>query len=157
MCTIGAKILSPGGEFVLFKNRDFTRARFEDTFVSDAGYFGVMGVETWDNDGSAADHLSGFSIGFNAHLACCDSNVRSIPDGENYDKLVQAVVEECTSIDEAEALLRDLVRANRYHWANVLVATADEVAAFEVHHQQIEVQRNEVSLVRANHHVCLGP
>jgi hypothetical protein len=157
MCTIGAKIFEPGQEFVLFKNRDFTRTSFDDTFAREADHIGVMGVETWDNDGTEADLLSGFSIGYNAHLACCDSNVRSILQGENYDKLVQAVVQECASVDEAEQLLRDLVQTHHFHWANLLVATAHQVAAFEVHDQQVTVLRDDVSVVRANHHVMPGP
>ncbi len=92
MCTIGAKILEPGREFFLFKNRDFTRLHFDDRLRLSSSVFGALGLETWDGIDPARDRFSGFSIGFNAHLACCDSNVRGLPHSESYDKLVEAVV-----------------------------------------------------------------
>ena len=92
-CTTGAKVLQAGREFVLFKNRDFKRMNFDDRLSLTDQAFGVLGLETWDAGDSGADRYSGFSIGFNAHLACCDSNVQTVDGGESYDKLVQAVVE----------------------------------------------------------------
>src|SRR5438045_2032377 len=102
-CTTGAKVLRPGHEVVLFKNRDFSREHYDDRFSLADTAFGALGLETWDGLDPASDRLSGFSIGFNAHLACCDSNVRTVSGGDNYDKLVQAVVENCTTIDQAIA------------------------------------------------------
>jgi hypothetical protein len=155
VCTTGAKILRPGREFILFKNRDFTREHFDDAISLSARAFGIRGLETWDGDGTQ-DRFSGFSIGFNAHLACCDSNVRTVPQGDNYDRLVKAVVENCADLDHAVACVRDLVGARLYCWANLLLATAGEVAAVEVRDHHIEVERHPTQIARANHHVCLG-
>jgi hypothetical protein len=155
MCTTGAKVLRSGREFILFKNRDFTRAHFDDAISLSKHAFGVRGLETWDGDG-AADRFSGYSIGFNPHLACCDSNVRTVPDGENYDKLVQAVVENCAGVEEAVECVRDLVSTRLFCWANLLIASAQEVAAVEVRDHRIEVVRHPIRLARANHHVRLG-
>jgi hypothetical protein len=156
MCTTGAKVLAPGKEFVLFKNRDFKRGHFDDRVSITERAFGVLGLETWDGLDPAQDRFSGFSIGCNEHLACCDSNVKTVERGENYDRLVQAVVENCSTIDEAVRQVRALVEAGSYCWANVLVATPNEVAAVEVRDGQIGVERNPAGLARANHHICLG-
>jgi hypothetical protein len=43
-----------------------------------------------------------------------------------------------------------------YCWANMIVATADEVAALEVRGGQVEAERSPVFAARANHHICLG-
>ncbi len=155
MCTTGAKILRPGREFILFKNRDFRRAHFDDRLTVNDHAFGVLGLETWDGDSPDADRFSGYSIGFNAHLACCDSNVRTVEGGDNYDKLVQAVVEHCATIDEAIAQVRQMASERLYCWANMGVVTPDGVAALEVRGEHVEVERNSVSIARANHHVCL--
>ncbi len=156
MCTTGAKILRPGREFVLFKNRDFRRARFDDRLAVNDHAFGVLGLETWDADNPDFDRFSGYSIGFNPRLACCDSNVQTVEGGDNYDKLVQAVVEHCATIDEAVAQVRQMVAEQPYCWANMVIATPDGVAALEVRADHVEVERNPVSIARANHHVCLG-
>lgn len=156
MCTTGAKILRPGREFVLFKNRDFRRARFDDRLTINDHAFGVLGLETWDGDNPDLDRFSGYSIGFNPHLACCDSNVRTVEDGDNYDKLVQGVVEHCATIDEAVERVRHMAAERLYCWANMVVGTADGVAALEVRADHVEVERNPVSIARTNHHICMG-
>lgn len=156
MCTTGAKILRPGREFVLFKNRDFRRANFDDRLNINDHIFGVLGLETWDGDNPDLDRFSGYSVGFNRHLACCDSNVRTVEGGDNYDKLVQGVVEHCATMDEAVAQVRRMTAEQPYCWANMVVATPDGVAALEVRADYVEVERNPVSIARANHHVCLG-
>jgi predicted choloylglycine hydrolase len=155
-CTTGAKVLRPGHEFVLFKNRDFSREHYDDRFSLTDTAFGALGLETWDASDPDGDRLSGFSIGFNAHLACCDSNVRTVSGGDNYDKLVQAVVENCTTIDQAIVQVRRLAADQLFCWANMIVATAGEIAALEVRDHHVEVERNPSFLARANHHVCLG-
>lgn len=156
MCTTGAKVLRQGSEFILFKNRDFGRSHFDDRVSLTDSAFGVLGLETWDGDDPTQDRFSGFSIGFNAHLACCDSNGRTISGGDNYDKLVQAVVEGCTTLDQAVECARDLAAERLFCWANMLVATADGMAALEVRDRHVEVERNPAIVARANHHVCLG-
>ena len=156
MCTTGARILRPGHEVILFKNRDFKRQQFEDRVVLSDEAFGVLGLETWDGADPQADRFSGFSIGFNRHLICCDSNVQSVPGGENYDQLVQVVVENCASIDEAVECVHAMVQAQTFCWANLLVATPDGLAALEVREHQVVVERQPTMIARANHHVCLG-
>src|SRR5690606_8450499 len=61
-----------------------------------------------------------------------------------------------TTIDEATAIVDRLVRERDYCWANMLVATADGVAAIEVRDRQIIVDHHPRQVVRANHHICLG-
>ena len=155
-CTTGAKVLRPDREYILFKNRDFTRESLEDRISLTDKAFGALGLETWDGNDPERDRLSGFSIGFNAHLACCDSNVRTVSGGDNYDKLVQAVVENCTTIKQAVDCVQTLVRDRLFCWANMIVATKQGVAALEVRDHHVEVERNPVCAARANHHVRLG-
>ena len=156
MCTTGAKILAPGHEFVLFKNRDFTRAHFDDRVRWTGQALGVLGLETWDGDDPALDRFSGYSIGANAQLACCDSNVRMVPGGENYDLLVQEVIDHCATVDEAIDRVRRVVGERLFGWANLLVASPQEVAALEVRDHTVTVERHSTTLARANHHVVLG-
>jgi hypothetical protein len=155
-CTTGAKVLRPGREFVLFKNRDFTREHYDDRLLLTDTSFGALGLETWDASDSDGDRLSGFSVGFNARLACCDSNVRTVPGGDNYDKLVQEVVENCTTLDQAIAHVRRLVKDQLFCWANMIVATPAEIAALEVREHHVEVERSPNFLARANHYIRLG-
>jgi hypothetical protein len=156
MCTTGAKLLEPGHEFLLFKNRDFTRAHYEDRVRCDGRVFGALGLETWDGDDPDSDRFSGFSIGCNALLACCDSNVRMLSGAESYDVLVEQVVEQCTTVDEAAALVAGLIHKHRFAWGNLIVATPQEIAAFEVRDRHLEVARGQAWVARTNHHVCLG-
>ncbi len=156
MCTTGAKVLVPGREFVLFKNRDFKRGQFDDRVSVTDRAFGVLGLETWDGLDPASDRFSGFSIGFNAHLACCDSNVKTVENGDNYDKFVQAVVEDCATIEDAAERVRQIAGEGVYCWANMLVATPDEVAALEVRGHEVNVERHPRFIARANHHLCFG-
>lgn len=156
MCTTGAKILRPGKEFILFKNRDFRRGQFDDRIQWTDSAFGVLGLETWDGDDPASDVFSGFSIGFNGHLACCDSNGKTVPGGANYDRLVQAVVENATTIEEAVAQVERLVHNDDFCWANMLVATPAGVAALEVRDRTVIVEHDPIVIARANHHLCGG-
>lgn len=156
MCTTGAKVFVPGREFVLFKNRDFKRGHFDDVISITERSFGVLGLETWDGLDPANDRFSGFSIGSNMGLACCDSNVKTIENGVNYDRLVQAVVDNCSTVDEAVQKVQTLVASDSYCWANLIVATPDEVAAIEVRDGKIGIERSAIAVARANHHICLG-
>ena len=155
-CTTGAKRLRPGNEYILFKNRDFKRQHFEDRVILTNKAFGVLGLETWDGKNPDQDRFSGFSIGFNAHLACCDSNVRTIVNGDNYDKLVQAVVQNCDTVAQAVDCVRQLVSEQLFCWANMLVATVEGVAALEIRDHHVAIERNAEAIARSNHHICLG-
>ena len=59
MCTTGAKILRPGKEYVLFKNRDFKRAHFDDKLSLSDSAFGVLGLATWDGGDPGKDQSLG--------------------------------------------------------------------------------------------------
>jgi hypothetical protein len=79
-----------------------------------------------------------------------------VDGGENYDRLVQAVVENAETADEAIRQVRGMVEQGVYCWANMLVATADEVAAIEVRDGRIAVERSPRFVARSNHHICFG-
>lgn len=49
-----------------------------------------------------------------------------------------------------------MVERDVYSWANMLVATPDEVAAIEVRDGRIGVERARQFVTRSNHHSCLG-
>ena len=83
-------------------------------------------------------------------------NVRMLPGAESYDVLVEHVVEQCTTVDEAIALVARLIDERRFAWGNLIVATAHEVAALEVRDRHLEVTRSQAWVARANHQVCLG-
>jgi predicted choloylglycine hydrolase len=155
-CTIGAKILSPGSEFLLFKNKDFRRRDFDDRLVVRKGLFAVEGARSWDGRSTDVDVFSGFSIGVNSSgLACCDSNVEMKPGAKNYDILTQEILEKCRSIDDAVNIVEKAVYAQRYSWGNIIVAAKDEVAAFQVA-SSVKVFRNSNRTVRTNHHIEHG-
>jgi len=155
-CTIGAKILSAGNEFLLFKNKDFCRKNFDDRLVIRNGVFAVEGTESWSDRSVDGDVFSGFSIAVNSSgLACCDANVKMKPGAKSYDILTQRVVEKCKSVDEAVNVVEKAVHAQPHSWGNIVVATKDEVAAFQVA-ERVNVFRNSLQTVRTNHHIEEG-
>ena len=155
-CTIGAKVLSLGSEFLLFKNKDFRRKDFDDRLVIRKGLFAVEGTQSWDDRSTDVDVFSGFSIGVNSSgLACCDSNVEMKPSAKNYDILTQEILEKCRSVDDAVNAVEKAVHTQRYSWGNIVVATKDEVATFQVA-DYVKVFRDSVQTVRTNHHIEQG-
>ena len=94
MCTTGALRLGDDHR-ILFKNKDFGRPHFDDRLVTTPEVFGVEGVSTWAGTDPAQDEFSGFSLGANEHgLLVGDANVRTVPGGDNYDKLVEVALRE---------------------------------------------------------------
>ena len=89
MCTTG--LLRMGdGDYLLFKNKDFRRCRFDDVLVIESEVFGVAGISTWAGSNPDEDEFSGFSIGANdSGVLACDSNVRTLDGHANYDELVE--------------------------------------------------------------------
>ena len=155
-CTIGAKILSPGSEFLLFKNKDFRRRNFDDRLVIREGVFAIGGTESWGDKSVDSDVFSGFSIAVNSSgLACCDSNVKMKHDAENYDILTQKIAEKCITVDDAVNVVEKAFHSRRYSWGNIVVATRDEVAAFQVA-DSLKVFRHSVQTARTNHHIEQG-
>lgn len=155
-CTTGAKILSRGSEFLLFKNKDFRRKNFDDRLVIRDEVFAIGGTESWGDKSVGAGVFSGFSIAVNSSgLACCDSNIKMRPGAENYDILTQKIVEKCSTIDDTVNVVEKAVHSQRYSWGNFVVATRDEVAAFQVA-DSFKVFRHSVQTVRTNHHIAQG-
>ena len=132
-CTIGAKILRPGAEYVMFKNKDFARESFSDRLVAEDDVFGVMGLHLPLGNSGDEDVLSGFSIGVNAAGLCaCNSHVRSIEGGENYDDLTEAAVRGAEAADDACEVVADHARSGRYNWSNILIVDPNGVGVVEI-------------------------
>jgi hypothetical protein len=156
MCTIGVLRLGDD-DYLLFKNKDFGRSHFEDRLVIDHDVFGVEGITTWAGDDPASDAFSGFSIGANRHgLLCCDSNVRTLPDHDNYDRLVEIALRNGTDVRSAVAAVADAVADHPYLWGNLLMIDGEDTAAVEVRGDRIEVVPGSDRMARTNHHVVLG-
>jgi hypothetical protein len=151
-CTIGAKILRPGAEYVLFKNKDLMWKSFTDQLVIKDTVFGIMGVHI-PTQGVSQELRSGFSIGANAAGVCaCNSHVRSVEGGENYDLLTEAAVRGTKNGAEAcEAVIAG-ARSARYNWSNILVAGPDGVAVIEIADDAASA-RNPLLITRANEHL----
>jgi hypothetical protein len=102
------------------------------------------------------EKLSGFAFGFNDTLTCADAFVQYSPDAENFDKLVQAIVIDCSTVQEAVQCIQDKLKTRRYGSCNLVVANAYETAALEVHAGQVGFESSPVAIVRTNHHVSIG-
>ena len=61
-----------GGDYLLFKNKDFGRMEFDDRVVVTRDVFGIRGTTSWAGEDSEGDEFSGFSIG----LDRCSIDVR---------------------------------------------------------------------------------
>ena len=156
MCTTGVLRLGPG-DYLLFKNKDFGRSHFDDRLVLDRDVFGVEGITTWAGDDPDVDEFSGFSIGANRHgLLCCDSNVRTLPDHDNYDRLVEIALREGTDVPSAVEAVRQAVTDRPFLWGNLVMIDETDTAAVEVRSSQITVSSGADRLGRSNHHVVLG-
>ena len=156
MCTIGLVRLAED-DYVLFKNKDFVRSRFEDRLVVEAEIFGAMGTTSWAGTDVQSDRFSGLSIGANAHgLLCCDANVQTLEDHENYDELVEIALRKGTDVGSAIEAVRSAVELKPYLWANLLMIDTNESASIEVRSNRVEVVPLVGPTARANHHVKLG-
>ena len=156
MCTTGVLRLGPG-DYLLFKNKDFGRSHFDDRLVLERDVFGVEGITTWAGEDPDVDEFSGFSIGANRHgLLCCDSNVRTVRDHDNYDRLVEIALREGTDVPSAIQAVRQAVSDRPFLWANLVMIDDNQTAAVEVRSSQIEVVLGPDRLGRSNHHVVLG-
>ena len=155
MCTTGALRTETG--YLLFKNKDFGRARFEDRLVTEEDVFGIAGVETWAGTDPDLDRFSGFSLGANRHgLLCCDSNVRTVP-GLNYDRLTEIALREGTDVRSGVAAVERAMSREPYVWANLVLVDRADLATVEVRGQQIKATFHPTDRVaRSNHHVELG-
>ena len=157
MCTTGVLRLGTD-DYLLFKNKDFGRTRFDDQLVTEPDVFGVRGVVTWAGTNPDLDEFSGFSIGANAHgLLCCDSNVRTLDGHANYDELTEIALREGRDVASAVAAVQAAVEARPYLWANLIMIDSTSAAAVEVRGDRVEATTLDGPTARSNHHVALRP
>lgn len=162
MCTIGClrpgEPGGPGGDgYVLFKNKDFGRAHFDDRIVVERDVFGVEGIITWAGSDPDRDRFSGFSLGANsAGLLACDSNVRTLPDHANYDDLVEIALREGSDVATGAAAVQAAAEEQPYLWGNVLLIDGEEAAAVEVRGRRTAVMTLPGPAARTNHHPRWG-
>lgn len=156
MCTTGMLRLGDD-DYILFKNKDFGRAHFDDRLVVESEVFGVEGITTWAGSAPELDRFSGFSIGANQDgLLCCDSNVRTLEDHASYDDLVEIALTEGTDVASAVGAVRRAVATRPYSWGNLMMVDSSSQAAVEVRGQQVVVVQADGPTARTNHHTKLG-
>jgi hypothetical protein len=144
-------------DYILFKNKDFGRAHFDDRIVVESDVFGVEGITTWADSAAELDRFSGFSIGANEHgLLCCDSNVRTLEDHASYDDLVEVALRQGTDVASAVQAVRRAVATRPYLWGNLMMMDSSSQAALEVRGQQVVVLQSDGPAARTNHHAQLG-
>ncbi|MFW9913244.1 MAG: hypothetical protein ACFFEU_12275 [Candidatus Thorarchaeota archaeon] len=147
-CTLAAKIIGP--RYFMLKNRDLVYPDFQDHAVFDDTIFAVTGVHI------GSGNPMGVSIGVNKWgLSVCSSTVLANSDTA-YDVLLERVLRECITIDEAAELVgSDLETGNRYQWCNFILATPEEVGAIEIGDGIMEIEKLPAMITRANHHLKL--
>jgi len=156
MCTTGVLRLGDD-DYLIFKNKDFGRAHFDDRIIVERDVFGVSGVTTWAGTDPWLDEFSGFSIGANRHgLLCCDSNVQTLDDHANYDDLVEIALRQGTDVASAVEAVRHAVSRQPYLWANLIMIDPSSQAAVEVRSQEVAVLPLVGWTARTNHHIELG-
>lgn len=153
MCTTGVLRIGEG-DYLLFKNKDFRRSRFEDRLVLESNVFGVEGAATWAGSNPDLDRFSGFSIGANdSGLLCSDTNVRTLEGHANYDDLVEAALRYGTDVESGAAAVREATRRSSYSWANLLLIDATSQAVVEVRGHDVDVRFLDAPVACTNHQV----
>lgn len=156
MCTTGFLRLGPD-DYLLFKNKDFGRAVFDDRLVLERDVFGVEGITTWLGTDPDLDRFSGFSIGANSSgLLVCDSNVRTLAGHANYDDLVEIALREGHDVDSGIAAVERAVADRPHLWGNLVLIDGETQGAVEVRSRETAVLRPTGATARANHHTELG-
>ncbi|MHA2142002.1 MAG: carcinine hydrolase/isopenicillin-N N-acyltransferase family protein [Candidatus Thorarchaeota archaeon] len=147
-CTLAAKIIGP--RYFMIKNKDLVYPDFKDNAVFDDTIFAVTGVHI----GSGVP--MGVSIGVNRWgLSVCSSTVLA-NSNTAYDLLLERVLRECRTIDEAVELVKsDLESGSRYQWSNLVIASPKEVGAIEIGDGEMEVEKLPEMITRTNHHLKL--
>jgi hypothetical protein len=148
-CTIGAKVIS--NHFFLFKNKDLRYNDFKDQAIFDDNIFAVTGVNIGTGE------LSGVSIGINRWgLAACSANVLATND-QSYDLLLDKILRNSRSINDAYRTILDSFRNREsYQWCNIVVATLDRLAVFEIGPGIVDKEEHTEQVVRTNHHIMLS-
>ncbi len=147
-CTAGAKIV--GDRYFLLKNRDLIWGGFRDSIVFESDVFFVTGVNVGDG------RSCGASFGINRWgLAGCNTTVLVTPHNA-YDTLLERILRETKSIDEAFELVRvDLESGNRYQWCNFVLASPICVGAIEIGDGVAILETDSTIITRTNHHLIL--
>ena len=147
-CTIAAKRF--GDRYFLLKNRDLVYDDFKDSVSFDEEIFAVVGMDI----GSGVS--SGVSLGVNRWgLSGCSSSVLITDDGP-YDPLLERVLRECKTLEEACSLVSsDLERGSRYQWCNFILANPDELGVIEIGESTTECETDSSIMLRTNHHLIL--
>ncbi|MFW9849073.1 MAG: hypothetical protein ACFFF4_08030 [Candidatus Thorarchaeota archaeon] len=147
-CTIGAKKLP--GRLYLFKNRDLIYDDFKDRVIFDDRLFAITGIDI----GEGVER--GVSLGVNsAGLAACSSSVL-INEGAAYDILLEEILRDADTIEEAENIVRKALEAGEeYQWCNFILGSIDEVGVIELMSDEYHLERDDTYVVRANHHLKL--
>ena len=147
-----------GGDYLLFKNKDFGRMEFDDRVVVSQEVFGIRGTTSWAGEDSQGDEFSGFSIGANKHgLFCADSNVREEPSrGVNYDVLTEIALSEGVDVATAVEALRRALSAESFWCANLMLVDSSVVAVVEIRGTELHCSLEPGFATRTNHHVHFG-
>ncbi|MFW9976060.1 MAG: hypothetical protein ACFFDQ_12390 [Candidatus Thorarchaeota archaeon] len=147
-CTAGAKII--GNRYYLLKNRDLIWGGFRDSVVIDKEVFFVTGVNV--SDGKQC----GASFGFNRFgLSGCNTTVL-VTSHMPYDPLLERILRETKTIDEAFELVRDdLKSGNLYQWCNFVLASPDGVGVIEIGDGEAVLETDPRMITRTNHHLIL--
>ncbi|MFW9846201.1 MAG: hypothetical protein ACFFD6_05610, partial [Candidatus Thorarchaeota archaeon] len=98
----------------------------------------------------------GASIGVNKWgLSACSSTVLA-NSSTAYDTLLERLLMECRSFDEAcELVQADLDNGNRYQWCNFIIAAPNLVGAIEIGDGVMAYEVGSDMITRANHHLKL--
>ena len=148
----------PGGDYLLFKNKDFGRMNFDDQVVISRDVFGIRGTTSWAGTDSEGDQFSGFSIGANKHgLFCADSNVREEPpSGTNYDVLTEIALTEGSDVATAVEALQQALSVESFWCANLMLVDPSTVAVVEIKGSELYCSLEPGLATRTNHHVHFG-
>ncbi len=148
-CTIGAKRFPE--RFYMFKNRDLVYPDFVDHLIYDERVFAIGGVNI--ADGSE----SGVSIGINSSgLALCSATVL-INDDLPYDPLIEQILRDADNIGQAEEIVGEAFDAGKhYQWCNIVIGSLDEVGVIEIGPEGYALERDDIYITRANHHLKLA-
>ncbi|WP_020593206.1 carcinine hydrolase/isopenicillin-N N-acyltransferase family protein [Kiloniella laminariae] len=152
MCTIGAIRFSTT-EYLLFKNKDFSRSHYDDKILHDQHLWGAAGLETFSEDPSVTDIHSGLSVGANKFgLFVADAHVQNTgSENSNYDILVEVALNEGRDISSAVIAMEKYVARKPSWWGNIVLADSNGLAVAEVRHNQLRTVTGKESVIRTNH------
>jgi len=147
-CTALAKMI--GNRYLLAKNRDLIWTDFTDSIVFERDVLLVSGVDV------SNAKPCGASFGLNRWgLSACNTTVL-VTDDPPYDPLLERVLRECKTIEEAYGLVRDdLGSGSKYQWCNFILASPKGVGAIEIGDGVCVLEQDQSMITRTNHHLVL--